>query len=154
MKIHVNQIPAGGLHLEGEEEGDILGLQAEGIRCAGPVRYCVDAGLSDGGLFVTGALDAAVELECVSCLQRFTYPVHVGDFAVQIELGSRELIDLTENVREDMVLALPPHPHCNWDGKNSCPGVRSMASPTRGARAEAGEENPWKTLDKLAKPKD
>jgi uncharacterized protein len=157
MKIHINQIPVGGLHMEGDEEGEVLDLHDESIRCVTPVHYCIDVGLSGGGLFATGTLAVELEVECVVCLEPFRYPLQVPDFAVQIELGTYELVDLTENVREDIVLTLPAHPHCDWNGKNTCPGVRTVAITREPARnqdtpAEASEENPWKTLDKLTKP--
>ena len=57
MKIHINQIPVGGLQLEGEEATDILELQDELVQVKSPVRYDLDVGLSDGGLFATGTLE-------------------------------------------------------------------------------------------------
>jgi len=86
MKIHINQIPAGGLHLEGEEKTDILDLQDELVRVLSPVRYALDIGLSDGGLFATGRLEVDLEMECVSCLERFPRTLEVADFATQVDL--------------------------------------------------------------------
>ena len=147
MKIHLNQIPQGGtLHLEGEEKGDILDLHEEGIRVASPVRYALDVGLSEGGLFATGSLDVDLELECVRCLKPFPYALSVPDFAVQIELGTSESVDLTPGVREDILLALPAHPHCDWDGATRCAGVQTPRQP----EAEPAEKpTPWEKLDQL-----
>lgn len=155
MKIHLNQIPQGNtLHVEGEESHDILQVQDELVRVTSPVRYSLDAGISDGGLFATGSLAVDLELECVRCLKKFPYTIEIPDFAVQIELGTSETVDLTEEAREDILLALPPHPHCDWNGANPCAGVLEMkkiqeAEPI----AEPGEKNPWTTLDQLKNPK-
>ncbi len=155
MKIHIQQIPVSGLHLEGEEEGNILDLQDEKIRALSPVRYSVDVGLSDGGLFATGSLAVDLELECVCCLEKFEYPLEVPDFAVQVELTTSESVDLTEEVREDILLALPPYPHCDWDGERPCAGVQEITRTQESEiPAEPEGENPWATLDKLTKPKD
>ena len=155
MKIHLNRFPVGGLHLEGEEDHVILDLEDETTRALSPVRYALDVGLSDGGLFATGSLAVDLEMECVRCLQRFKQTVEVPDFAVQVELTTSETVDLTQEIREDILLALPPHPHCDWNGANRCAGVleikRIHESPPP---AEPGEKSPWKTLDQLAKPKD
>ena len=154
MKIHLNKFPVGGLHLEGEEEHDILQLQDELYRTLSPVRYCLDVGLSDGGLFATGSLAVDLEMECVRCLQRFQSTVEVPDFAVQVELTSSETVDLTEEIREDILLALPPHPHCDWNGANCCAGVLEIQRIQESEPpADLGEKNPWKTLDQLTKPK-
>ncbi len=49
MKVHLKQIPAQGLHLEGEEDCPIHELESEGIRCAGPVRYDIKNSLTRSG---------------------------------------------------------------------------------------------------------
>ncbi len=124
MNVHLKQIPAEGIHLEGKEAADFLDLNESEIRPVGPVEYSLDVGLSGSGLFVTGELRVDVSLECVNCLKQFIYPVNVQNFAVQIELNGPELVDLTPWVREDILLALPVHPHCDWDGKTKCVGPR------------------------------
>lgn len=162
MKIHINQIPVHGLHIEGEEKGDILDIQDALVRPLGPVRYSLDVGLSDGGLFATGELEADIEFECVVCLERFEQTLRVPNFAVQVDLGTSESVDLTEEVREDILLALPYHPHCDWDGKKACTGMRHAtleqgaqpsADPSENEGGGPGEKNPWATLDELTKPK-
>ena len=124
MKVHLKQIPAEGIHLEGKEETDILELGESQLRPLGPVEYSLDIGISESGLFVTGEIGVDVSLECVSCLKRFIFPVRVHDFAAQIELSGPELVDLTSWIREDILLALPVYPHCDWDRKSQCVGPR------------------------------
>jgi uncharacterized protein len=76
-------------------------------------------------------------------LRKFTYPLRVKDFATQIELDGPEIVDLTDQMREDILLALPPYPHCDWNGQNVCKGAvrESIESP--------GESHAWDELDKL-----
>ena len=69
VKIHLKQIPAAGLHLEGEEECPIREIEAEGIRCAGPLRYRLDLGVSDGALWANGSLAQAARI-ALRCLSR------------------------------------------------------------------------------------
>ena len=59
MKIHLRQIPADGLHLEDEEECPLPQLNSEEARCAGPLRYSLDAGISEGALWANGELTSA-----------------------------------------------------------------------------------------------
>ena len=155
MKIHTNQVPVEGLHLEGEEAGNILDIHDQDVQAVGPIRYALDIGLSQGGMFATGNLAVDLELECVCCLEHFRFPLEVADFAVLLELGTSEMVDLTENVREDILLALPPYPHCDWNGVKACSGVRPiMQTPGEEIETEPVRENPWATLDRLNKPKD
>ena len=123
MKIHTLQIPLEGLHLEGEEPASILELGESDYTPAGPIHYSLDVGLSEDGLFATGTLAVDLDTTCVGCLSPFRLPVAVDDFACQVELMGKEEIDLTDLVREDILLALPPHPRCDWSGGKECPGV-------------------------------
>src|ERR1700739_3590933 len=107
MNVHLKQIPAEGIHLEGAEAADFLDLNENQIRTIGPVAYSLNIGLSGSGLFVTGRLGVKVALECVSCLKRFIYPIRVENFAAQFALTGPELVDLTPWIREDILLALP-----------------------------------------------
>jgi len=144
MKVHLKQIPTQGLHLEGEEECPIQELESEGIRCAGRLHYDVDVGVAGGGLWANGSLSQPVELRCVSCLEKFLHEVRVPAFAVHTELHGPETVDLTPFMREDILLNLPAHPHCDRDGDRVC----------KGRQIEIGEQDTngksdWSALDKL-----
>ena len=149
MKIHLKQIPVDGLHVEGTEDSKMLDLKEGNAQPVSDVQYSLDVGLSDGGLFATGLIGVDLELECVGCLTRFRYPLRVPDFAMQVELTSSETVDLTEPVREDILLALPPHPHCDWNGERVCPGV-SYRPKTEASDAPLAEKpDAWGALDQL-----
>src|SRR5438046_10036810 len=116
MKIHLKQIPPRGLHLDGDEDCPLQNLEAEGIRCAGQLHYSIDLGIAGGALWARGSLSQPVELSCVSCLEKFVHEIKVPAFAVHTELHGPETVDLTPFVREDLLLNLPAHPHCDSDG--------------------------------------
>lgn len=144
MKIHLRQIPADGSHLEGEEDCPIGEVEAEGVRCAGPLRYKVDVGISEGALWVNGSLAQPVELRCVACLQNFAYEIRVSSFTVHMELNGPEVVDLTPYLREDILLNLPAHPHCDREGGQVCRAAHRAAAPS-----EAKRKPDWSALDKL-----
>ena len=142
MKIHLKQIPELGMHIEGEE--DAAFLDAPDYKPLSPLRYSLDVGLSGGGLFATGRLAVGLETQCVSCLERFRVPLQLDDFSMQTELTGAELVDLTPQVREDILLALSPYPHCDRQGGQVCKGTaRTEREP------DAGESHTWDELDKL-----
>jgi uncharacterized protein len=144
VKVHLKQIPAEGLQLEGEEECPLSGLEAEEILCAGPLQYKLDIGLSDGALWLSGSLLQPVELRCVSCLEKFTYEIKVPAFAAHMELRGPEIIDLTPFMREDLLLSLPAHPHCDRDGGRVC-----QATHLEAPEPEVKRRPDWTALDKL-----
>jgi uncharacterized metal-binding protein YceD (DUF177 family) len=147
MKIHLNQIPHDGLHLEGEEDCPIPELEAEGSRCTGPLSYALDLGVSEGALWANGTLSQPVELRCVSCLEPFSYNIEVRSFALHTELTGPELIDLTPFMREDILLNLPPYPHCDREGNRVCRAAETIATKADDVIKEAPPA--WGELDKL-----
>ena len=148
MKIHLRQIPAEGLHLEGEEDCLIPQIDPNEVRCTGPARYRLDAGISEGALWVSGELIQPVELHCVRCLEAFPFEITVKDFAVHTELAGPEEVDLTPFMREDILLNLPAYPHCDREGGRICPVPETI---TQGDEKSVLEVRPpdWSTLDKL-----
>jgi len=149
LKVHLRQIPPDGLHLEGEEDCPIPELAREEIFCAGPLRYALDLGISEGALWATGSLSQPVEVTCVSCLERFVHTIAVPAFALHSELGGPETIDLTPFLREDLLLNLPANPHCDKNGGRVCPGpaMESLSKPSKAA--EDARKPDWSALDKL-----
>jgi uncharacterized metal-binding protein YceD (DUF177 family) len=57
------------------------------------------------------------------------------------------MVDLTEYLREDILLTLPAHPHCDWNGEKVCKAqfrdAPSEAEPLDDSR------DAWKGLDQL-----
>jgi uncharacterized metal-binding protein YceD (DUF177 family) len=150
MKIHLKQIPPDGLHLEGEEKCPIPELEAEGIRCAGPLSYALDLGISEGALWANGTLSQPVELRCVSCLEPFIYNIEVRSFALHTELSGPEQLDLTPYLREDVLLNLPPYPHCDRDGNRVCKAAEVANAAAAKPESVSNEPPPaWSELDKL-----
>ncbi len=150
MKVHLKQIPVEGLHIEGEESERLLDVENPNFRPLGPVRYSLDVGLSGSGLFATGTLEVDLEMECVTGLEKFIYPLKIESFAMQTELDGRETVDLTPFVREDILLALPPYPHCDWNGERVCAGVQTkLVGDTKAGVPLSQVTVAWDELDKL-----
>ncbi|PYK31004.1 MAG: hypothetical protein DME57_05120, partial [Verrucomicrobia bacterium] len=99
MKVHLKQVPAEGLHLEGEEDCLIQDLESDGVRCAGPMHYKIDIGLAEGALWANGSVKQPVEVTCVACLEKFVYDIKVPAFAVHTELRGPETVDLSPIMR-------------------------------------------------------
>lgn len=147
MKIHTMQIPDEGMHIEGEDPSEVLGLTGDPALALSPIRYVLDVGISEGGIFAVGQLAVDTESVCVRCLEKFQRVVEVPDFAMQMDLDGKEMVDLTDQVREDILLALPAHPHCDWNGEKVCNAVFPKAADV--APAAEDRRDVWKSLDNL-----
>ncbi|MEO5719746.1 MAG: DUF177 domain-containing protein [Chthoniobacterales bacterium] len=148
MKIHLRQIPAEGMHLEGEEKCPLPPLDPPEARCAGPLHYDLEVGISEGSLWVSGALAQPAELHCVRCLEAFPFEIKVPEFAVHTELSGPEAIDLTPFMREDILLALPAYPHCDREGGRVCPVPEVLKKADEPGVLEARPPD-WSALDQL-----
>jgi uncharacterized metal-binding protein YceD (DUF177 family) len=144
MKVHLRQIPSEGLHLQGDEDCPIAGLEREDVRCAGFLSYKIDIGISGAALWANGSLRQSVELRCVSCLEKFVHEIWVPAFAVHTQLRGPEVIDLTPLMREDLLLNLPAHPHCDRDGGRVCK-ANQMETREQDTKRQAD----WSALDRL-----
>src|SRR6266567_890100 len=127
-----------------DEECPIPELEAEGIRCVGPLHYNVDLGVAGGALWASGSLSQPVELRCVSCLEKFVHEIQVPAFAVHTELTGPEAVDLTSFMREDLLLNLPAHPHCDRDAGRICK-PKQIEIVKQGTKRESD----WSALDQL-----
>jgi uncharacterized metal-binding protein YceD (DUF177 family) len=151
VKIHLNQIPAEGLHLSGEEDCPLGDIKTSEIRCLGPMRYSLDLGVSDGALWANGTIAQTVELSCVACLEKFEHEIRVPAFALHTELRGPETVDITPFMREDILLNLLPYPHCDRDGGRVCKAAK-LAEAEKSGETKASavkREHDWGELDKL-----
>ncbi|MEP6937949.1 MAG: hypothetical protein ABI871_07760 [Chthoniobacterales bacterium] len=150
MKVHLRQIPAEGLRLSGEADCPLAELESEDVRCRGALRYDLDLGVSEDSLWANGMISQPVELRCVACLERFESTIDIPAFTLHTELSGPETVDLGPFFREDILLNLPAHPHCDREGGRVCP---ARAVLDKGAGTSAEEEGSiaadWSALDQL-----
>ncbi len=121
MKIEVAKIPKSGMVVEEEEPPQIMGRSPDRVGYKEPVRVRVAVSLVGHTIVVQGKLETTVELECNRCLKRFEYPVVVGEYVYTAEVKPDETVDLTESIREDIILSVPMKRLCSPECKGLCP---------------------------------
>ena len=121
MRIHLDQIPSEGLALEGEESCEVLTIDDHQTWFEQPLCYALFASIVSDSLLVKGRLWTKVSLACGRCLTKFVHPLVVDEFFFEEELGQRHWFDLTENLREDILLQLPQRALCEPTCKGLCP---------------------------------
>lgn len=122
MIIDVNRIPPEGSRYCGEESTSILDVErAEDVRFNGPLRYDLKAILAEPELIVQGQLALEATLRCSRCGEFFARRVREPAFECVKEVADRnESVDLTPDIRESMLLAIPSYPVCSPDCKGLC----------------------------------
>lgn len=160
MKINLRNFPPEGRRYEGEDPVDILDVADPGFRFETPVGYRFNATLTGHSLVVIGRVWTKVGVTCVRCLKNADRKVEVPDFVAHHEVTpTQDFADLTENLREDILLALPQNPLCNPDCKGLCPvcgqdlNEKTCSCAKRaavpGSGGGGGTGTPWSALDQI-----
>src|SRR5438128_949624 len=121
MKINVKRIAADGESLSGSEPSSIMELDEPDVHFQHEVQYDFFAQVQGNALLVTGKLRTPVTLRCSRCLKGFDEPLRIDQFVFHRELGGDDFVDLTANIREDIILELPQRALCRPDCKGLCP---------------------------------
>jgi uncharacterized protein len=152
MRINLRDVTEEGQDLRGEIAEDIFQLDPADATPAGPVRYDMHVDIVGETVVVRGTLEADFQMTCVRCLDPIVFSVHLPDALFAEEIEGRETIDLTESVREDILLALPDHPHCEEaNPPRTCPAQGLFEVPEDQAEGKPGHvpegPRPWADLE-------
>jgi len=121
---------------------------------------------TNSGVLVSGELSTAVRVTCNRCLEpiatevRFTLEesfrplteVNTGRFirpeefegsTTELEdaalmIDDHHILDISEVVRQNIWLAMPIAPGCNWGGKGQCPNLTRYLAELEGLEREPG----------------
>ena len=122
MIINLSEIKTGEIKLCGEESASIIDIDSAQVSFPQPIKYELRAAIVSGSLLVRGRLSTVGLFTCVDCLTQFEQTIRVDSFLVRKEIENRGgTIDLTAQIREDIILALPVKPLCQRDCAGICP---------------------------------
>ena len=150
----ISNLPDEGIVLEGEVSFEELDIQSDDrFTLDRPMHYCLHVSLAKQDVVVTGRLSATVTAICDRCAEPADLHLEVNDVLHIYKNILGQPIDLTEEVREDILLAFPQSFHCSEDCKGICPtcGKNLNEGPCGCGRKEDGDsrESPWSALDNL-----
>ena len=161
IKINTSHIlPDTPYLLDGTEPADILELPADAdppLAPAGDITYHLSAIMAGADLIVTGSASVPLATVCARCLDDIRVPISVKNLCFHFEKVRDLEVDLTDDVREELLLAIPSCFYCSPDCKGICPscGVNlnhgSCACSSRPAEPEpeSAAPSPWDQLDAL-----
>lgn len=167
MKLDIGRLDEDGEEFEGEISSDILNIPKDAqVRPASPIHYNIHAILIDDELIVTGNLNINILFICSSCSDEFSSEIDVkafnyvyniagnnetdefleGDTSKYDELS--ESIDLTQDIRESILLAFPAHPMCNSECAGLCPQC-GINKNKESCECKPPSDGRWDMLDNL-----
>ena len=154
LSIELRHLPEEGLHREGKLPVAVLELSPDDpVRPISPVIYSLDIQKDEDELVAIGTVSADFELECGRCCQRFPFRLEIPDFVLEVPIENEAMIDLTEPLREDILLSLPSYPRCE-DGNitpRKCPaeGNFELDNTPSVEAPPPSKAGTWDALDQL-----
>ena len=120
--IDASRVDPEGEEIEGEVE--CIDLDEDFVKPFGGVRYRLNLKVFD--------------LVCCRCGKDYDDTIKVDDFTISYEISDKSPeVDLTEDVRESIILALPTYPVC----AEACPGIEQ--------KVEMPKDDCWGALEGL-----
>ena len=136
LVVDVSRLDPEGEILEGEV--DCIDLDEAFVKPFGGVRYRLDLQVFGTELLVRGRLEQDFDLVCSRCGKDFDTTVKVEDYTISYEVDEKSPeVDLTEDLRESIILNLPTYPVCD----EACPGIEQ--------KTEMPKDDRWGALDQL-----
>jgi uncharacterized protein len=148
------------------------------LELLGPLVGAVQLMRIHSGILVKANLSTAVRVTCNRCLEPIVFPVrflfeesfrpltevHTGRYIQPEEfegtteeledeallIDEHHILDITEVVRQNIWLALPMYPGCNWAGAGECPNwvaYQREVQETQDAEADGAERAAEETID-------
>ncbi len=132
MVIDIKKLKSSGksecsFHFECELDNDLITLPS--AEFSGPVSVTGNLTLSGKTVIVDGEIEYKLSAHCSRCLSETEYRAVVGfdeEFSenkddIEAYIYSKGLVDLTEMVREKVILSMPYSVYCKEDCKGLCP---------------------------------
>jgi uncharacterized protein len=158
LLVNLKHVESKDITLKGEISATELDMQTldEAIRFSAPLEYDILVQTVEDGLLAQGRLKLALDCTCVRCLKTFRPVLELKQWAAHLPLKGDEAVpvvndcvDLTPQVREDILLELPQHPLC----EPGCAGLpRNQTGVAKDSKRAPGPEkdlSAWEELNKL-----
>ena len=150
MIIDVARLAADGEEFEGEESPDIFDItDDEFTKFEAPLNHRIHAYLVGNDLIVSGKLNVKVLFRCARCSKFFPLVISEPDFQCVVDVAEDcESVDLTQEMREAMLLSFPSCPICGMECKGLCAqcGTNLNEAP---CNCKAPSDGRWGALDGL-----
>ncbi len=159
MIIQFGELESDQPTISGRVETDIFQLENDQVICStGPIDCELNTMDSGDCLVVYGKLSVPLQLRCAGCLEEFPYLHELEPYHAEIEYDeSSGFLDLTEPIRDDILLEVPDYPRCS-EGREvgrTCPlqgpfsFEASSGKPSPDESPGQAAPNVWDALENL-----
>ena len=151
IKIFTSRLTPEGIKVSGEETSDFLELKNDdNIYSTNPVYYELVAQLVNNGILVTGRLHTIFVCYCAKCLTKYEFHVNCKEVCHFYENSNKNEINLTDDIREDILISLPQRFLCSDTCKGLCFHCgQNLNIEECSCTKIVKQENVWQKLDQL-----
>jgi len=122
IRVNVKHIVEEGLLITGNLPPSILDIaETDRLHSANPLAYDLMVFLTAHDILVRGTLRTTLRCRCDRCLRYYDHLVENSDVCLFYEEVTDDFLDLTEDVREDILLGFPQKCLCVPDCRGLCP---------------------------------
>lgn len=123
IKFSVARLDKEVIELSGSEPPEFLGLSPEDVyEVVSDIQYRVLVKKVSGGALVSGSSSVVVASECGRCLEKVECEISADHFEWFLDLNEcADEVDLSEDIRSELVLELPMFVLCSDDCAGLCP---------------------------------
>ena len=150
IKICISKLSPEGMKISGEVASDFLDLKSEeDIYSIGPVCYELNVQLVHDGVLVSGQLNTTLICRCANCLEEYEMHIKNSEICHFYEMPNKNEIDLTDDIREDILLSFPLNLKCSENCKGLCLKCGQNLNINSCLCKDDKQENSWNELDEL-----
>jgi len=122
IRVNVKHIVEEGLLITGNLPPSIFDIdESDRLDSPNPLAYDLMAFLTAHTILIRGTLRTTLRCRCDRCLHYYDHLVENSDVCLFYEEVTDDFLDLTEDVREDLLLSFPQKFLCVPDCRGLCP---------------------------------
>lgn len=151
IKLSIARLEKEPVELVGDEPAEWLEIpSSELLDVIAPVHYDLLAKMVSGGALVEGKVRTRVAGNCGRCLEPVTREIENSGVCLFYEAPGEDELDITEDVRAEMLVELPMNLLCSEECRGLCP--HCGANLNRGGcdcgdEGDGGSDSRWNALD-------
>lgn len=147
--VDVARLSKGGEWFRGETAPELLDLgKSEFVTPLGGMVYAVKAEIIGSELLVRGSVRQRLTCVCSRCGESFETEVADPDLIHSQEINATtDFVDLTGELREAIILALPGYPVCRETCQGLCMACGANLNDGECRCRENSGESPWAALE-------
>lgn len=149
--IDAQQLAKAPREVTGELDASIFDLSPEDrFTCTSPLVYHLRGSLVGEGFLIEGTAGSTIHCNCDRCLNDYDCDVTASSVCHFYEGLEHQLIDITDDIREDVVISFPDRCLCNKNCKGLCPECgQNLNEKDCDCTGSTDTPNVWDQLDGL-----